>query len=38
MFDNYTQTLQDQIGQLGKLLGAQPQPALQPTTMSAANQ
>ena len=24
MFDTYTQTLQDQIGQLGKLLGAQP--------------
>ena len=24
MLDNYTQTLQDQIGQLGKLLGAQP--------------
>lgn len=23
MFDNYTQTLQDQIGQLGKLLGVQ---------------
>ena len=38
MFESYTQTLQDQIGQLGKLLGAQPQPALQPTTMSAANQ
>ena len=25
MLDSYTQTLQDQIGQLGKLLGAQPQ-------------
>jgi len=24
MFDNYTQTLQDQIGQLSKLLGSQP--------------
>ena len=34
MFDQYTQTLQDQIGQLSKLLGAQPavqqaQPAAQ---------
>ena len=38
MFDSYTQTLQDQIGQLGKLLGAQPQPAMQPTQMSVANQ
>lgn len=29
MLDNYTQTLQDQIGQLSKLLGAQPsQPQL----------
>ena len=38
MFDSYTQTLQDQIGQLGKLLGAQPVQSVQPTTMPAANQ
>ena len=38
MFDSYTQTLQDQIGQLGKLLGAQPVQQVQPTTMPAANQ
>ena len=38
MFDQYTQTLQDQIGQLGKLLGAQPVQQLQPTPMPAANQ
>ena len=40
MFDSYTQTLQDQIGQLSKLLGAQPAiaaPEVQPTQMSGAN-
>jgi len=40
MMDAYTQTLQDQIGQLSKLLGAQPaaqQTPLQPTAQ-AANQ
>lgn len=35
MIDSYTQTLQDQIGQLGKLLGAQP---AVPQAAQAANQ
>ena len=35
--DSYTQTLQDQIGQLSKLLGAQPAGITQ-SAMSAANQ
>ena len=35
MLDTYTQTLQDQIGQLSKLLGAQP-PAPQPQTFTPA--
>ena len=35
MFDQYTQTLQDQIGQLGKLLGVQAT-ATQPTTPAAS--
>jgi hypothetical protein len=35
MFDNYTQTLQDQIGQLSKLLGAQPQQPESPAAQSA---
>ena len=35
MLDTYTQTLQDQIGQLSKLLGAQSTPA--PVTSQAAN-
>ena len=34
MFDNYTQTLQDQIGQLSKLLGSQP--SVQPQIQSSA--
>jgi len=34
MFDTYSQTLQDQIGQLSKLLGSQQQP----TTTQAASQ
>lgn len=34
MYDQYNQTLQDQIGQLSKLLGAQ---SAQPTTQAAAN-
>ena len=38
MFDSYTQTLQDQIGQLSKLLGAQPAAQVPPAPMSAANQ
>ena len=38
MFEGYTQTLQDQIGQLGKLLGAQPQPVMQQAPMQAASQ
>ena len=38
MFDTYTQTLQDQIGQLGKLLGAQPSPPQIPTNVPATNQ
>lgn len=36
MFDNYTQTLQDQIGQLGKLLGVQ-NAAVLPEATPAAN-
>ena len=36
MFDTYTQTLQDQIGQLGKLLGVQNATAL-PEAAPAAN-
>ena len=36
MLDNYTQTLQDQIGQLGKLLGVQNiQPETAPVAQSA---
>ena len=38
MFDSYTQTLQDQIGQLSKLLGAQPTPSSSPSTPSFGNQ
>ena len=40
MMDAYTQTLQDQIGQLSKLLGAQPtgQQIPMQTTAQAANQ
>ena len=37
MIDTYTQTLQDQIGQLGKLLGAQPAPQI-PTNVPATSQ
>lgn len=38
MFDNpYTQTLQDQIGQLSKLLGAQPAGALPEVPQPAVN-
>lgn len=39
MFDNsYQQTLQDQIGQLSKLLGGQAAPQLPPSTTPAASQ
>ena len=38
MYENYTQTLQDQIGQLGKLLGVQANnPVLPETTTQVAN-
>ena len=36
--DSYTQTLQDQIGQLGKLLGAQPTPPQIPSSVPATSQ
>ena len=38
MFDNYTQTLQDQIGQLSKRLGAQPTQSSSTATPSFGNQ
>jgi len=38
MIDSYTQTLQDQIGQLGKLLGVQPTASSVPATPSFGNQ
>ena len=38
MIDSYTQTLQDQIGQLGKLLGSQPTPPSQTSTPSFGSQ
>ena len=37
MIDTYTQTLQDQIGQLGKLLGSQPAPQI-PASVPATSQ
>lgn len=38
MLDQYTQTLQDQIGQLSKLLGGQPQVQLPQSTTHATSQ
>ena len=38
MIDSYTQTLQDQIGQLSKLLGAQPSVQQTPIQTQAASQ